>query len=97
MPLYNLMEDAATAEISRAQLWQWVHHKDGRLDDGRDVTVELFRSMMAEEMEKIKAELGEEHYRQGNYVRAAGLFDDIIADDKLADFLTLKAYDHLDG
>jgi malate synthase len=97
VPLYNLMEDAATAEISRAQLWQWVHHKDGRLDDGRDVTVELFRSMMAGEMEKIKAELGEEHYRQGNYVRAAGLFDDIIADDKLADFLTLKAYDHLDG
>jgi malate synthase len=97
VPLYNLMEDAATAEISRAQLWQWVHHKEGRLDDGRNVTVELFRSMMAEEMEKIKAALGEEHYRQGNYVRAAELFDEIIADDQLADFLTLKAYDHLDG
>src|SRR5205814_2520736 len=54
VPLFNLMEDAATAEISRAQVWQWIRHRDGRLDDGRNVTKELFRSVLEEELEKVR-------------------------------------------
>jgi len=97
VPLYNLMEDAATAEISRAQLWQWINHPDAALDDGRKITLDLFRSMMKEEMEKIKAEVGDTHFQQVEYEQAATLFDEIIAADSLAEFLTLKAYDHLKG
>jgi malate synthase len=97
VPLYHLMEDAATAEISRAQLWQWVNHPDAALDDGREITLELFRSMLKEEMEKIEKEVGEPTFRQINYAQAASLFDRIIAADSLAEFLTLAAYDHLEG
>ncbi len=97
VPLYNLMEDAATAEISRAQLWQWIKHPEAALDDGKKVTLELFRSMMKEEMEKIRAEVGAAHFRQVKYEQAATLFDEIIAADTLAEFLTLKAYDYLEG
>ncbi|WP_319408548.1 malate synthase A [uncultured Desulfosarcina sp.] len=96
VPLYNLMEDAATAEISRAQLWQWIKHPEAALDDGKKVTLELFRSMMKEEMEKIKAEVGAAQFRQIKYEQAATLFDEIIAADTLAEFLTLKAYDYLE-
>jgi len=97
VPLYHLMEDAATAEISRSQLWQWVHHPDAVLDDGRKVTLDLFRGMMEEEMEKIKAEVGEAAFRRIHYEKAAELFDRITAADTLAEFLTLKAYDYLIG
>jgi len=97
VPLYNLMEDAATAEISRAQLWQWIKHPDAALDDGRKITLDLFRSMLKEEMEKIEAEVGAMHFQQVKYEQAAALFDEIIAADTLAEFLTLKAYDHLEG
>jgi malate synthase len=97
VPLYNLMEDAATAEISRAQLWQWINHPDAALDDGRKITLDLFRLMMKEEMEKIKTEVGATHFQQVRYEQAATLFDEIIAADSLAEFLTLKAYDHLEG
>ena len=58
-PLNNLMEDAATAEISRAQLWQWIRHPKGVLDDGRKVTTEMYERLKKEELEKIKKELGE--------------------------------------
>jgi malate synthase len=95
VPIYNLMEDAATAEISRAQVWQWVHHADGILADGRKVTLEMFREIMAEELGKIKKAVGEEHFTKGNYEKAAGLFDDIIAKQELEEFLTLSAYEHL--
>ena len=95
VPLYNLMEDAATAEISRSQLWQWVKHPDAALEDGRTVTIDLFRSMLKEEMEKINSEVGEAKFGQGNYAKAAELFDAIIAADNLAEFLTLSAYENL--
>ena len=95
VPLYNLMEDAATAEISRAQVWQWVHHPKGVLEDGRKVTLELFRRVMAEEMDKIRQTVGEKPFVAGKYALAAQLFDEIIAGDTLEEFLTLKAYDHL--
>jgi malate synthase len=96
VPLYHLMEDAATAEISRAQLWQWIKHPDASLDDGRKITLDLFRAMVKEEMEKIKKEVGEPRFHQVKYSQAARLFDDIIAADTLAEFLTLAAYQHLE-
>lgn len=96
VPIYNLMEDAATAEISRTQLWQWVHHPQGVLTDGRKVTLDLFRSVMQEEMGDICDLVGDECYGDGKYNVASKLFDEIISNDELAEFLTLSAYEHLD-
>jgi malate synthase len=96
VPLYNLMEDAATAEISRTQLWQWVHNKKAVLDDGRPVTLELVRAIAKEEMDAIKAEVGEARYASGKYEAAARLFDEFTANEELAEFLTLAAYEQLD-
>jgi malate synthase len=96
VPIYNLMEDAATAEISRTQLWHWVHHPEGILDDGRKVTLELFRNLMQEEMEEICEVVGDECFGDGKYNLAAQLFDEIISNAELEEFLTLRAYPHLD-
>jgi malate synthase len=95
VPIRNLMEDAATAEISRSQLWQWIHNEKGVLDDGRKIDVPLFRTLLAEEMEVIKQELGS-GYDAGRYEEAARLFDEISTADKLVDFLTLPAYGMID-
>ncbi len=95
VPLNNLMEDAATAEISRAQVWQWVHHETGVLDEGRNVTYELFKTLLGEELEKIRETVGEEHYKAGNYEHAAELMDQITAADKFAPFLTSVAYQEI--
>ncbi|MCC6798105.1 MAG: malate synthase A [Candidatus Hydrogenedentes bacterium] len=96
VPLYNLMEDAATAEISRAQVWQWVHNPRGVLNDGRKVTMDLFRQIVKEELEKIRKEVGDARYTSGKYELAARMFDEIIASDQLEEFLTLRAYEQLD-
>ncbi len=96
VPIYNLMEDAATAEISRTQLWQWVHHPKGILTDGRKVTIELFRNLLHEEMQNICKRVGDECYGDGKYNVAAQLFDDIISNKELDEFLTLRAYPHLE-
>ncbi|MBT8372652.1 MAG: malate synthase, partial [Deltaproteobacteria bacterium] len=96
VPIYNLMEDAATAEISRTQVWQWIHHPKGILSDGRKVTLELFRTLMGEELQKIRGTVGEKHYANGNYEQAAQLFDEIISNEELEEFLTLRAYEYLD-
>jgi len=96
VPLYNLMEDAATAEISRAQVWQWIRHTKGVLTDGRKVTIDLFRQMLAEELEKIKAAVGTERYTSGHYQLASELFDRITTADQFVEFLTLPAYEYLD-
>ncbi len=96
VPLYNLMEDAATAEISRAQVWQWIRHPKGVLSDGRKVTVELYRQIAREELEKIKAGLGEEQYAARKFGLASELFDRITTDDQFVEFLTLPGYDYLD-
>jgi malate synthase len=95
VPIYNLMEDAATAEISRAQIWQWIHHPRGVLQDGRKVTVPLFRQILAQELDKIKASVGPESFAAGKYILAARILDDIITSDSFVEFLTLPAYDHL--
>jgi malate synthase len=90
------MEDAATAEISRAQLWQWIRHPKGVLSDGRKVTLDLFHELLEDEMEKIRKEVGDERFREGQFELAAKLFDEIISDDALDEFLTLRAYEYLD-
>ncbi len=92
VPLNNLMEDAATAEISRAQVWQWVHHETGVLDEGRNVTYELFKTLLGEELEKIRDKVGDESYKTGNSEHAAELMDQITADKHFAPFLTSVAY-----
>ncbi len=94
VPLYNLMEDAATAEISRTQLWQWLHH-DAMLDDGRDVTPDLYRQILDEELTSIRKRLGETRVAEGYLDRAVAIFDRLITSDELADFLTIPAYDEL--
>src|SRR3954468_7700557 len=87
VPVFNLMEDAATAEISRSQIWQWIRSSKGVLDDGRKVTVELFRALLKDELVKVKAAMSE-----GKYDEAAQLFERITADDNYVEFLTLPAY-----
>ncbi len=96
VPVFNLMEDAATAEISRSQIWQWIRSDKGRLADGRKVTVELFRKLLAEELPKVKGYLGEEAYAAGRYEDGARLFERITADDNYVEFLTLPAYERID-
>jgi malate synthase len=92
VPLYNLMEDAATAEISRTQVWQWVHH-GAKLDDGRAIDTAMFKSVIDEEMAKIRDAVGDARFESGQFAAAAELFDDLIAADALEDFLTVPAYE----
>jgi malate synthase len=96
VPLYNLMEDAATAEISRTQVWQWVHNPRGILQDGRKVTVPLVRQLIQEELQRVRRERGEARFENGHFTEATKLFDDLVANEKLEEFLTLRAYEMLD-
>ncbi|MEP9354505.1 malate synthase A [Xanthobacter sp. KR7-65] len=91
VPLYNLMEDAATAEISRAQVWQWIH-LGATLDDGRVVTAELFRTLLDDEMANLRSVLGPELYDAGRFPEAIKLFSDMSLADSFEEFLTLPAY-----
>jgi malate synthase len=95
VPIHHLMEDAATAEIARSQVWQWIHHPRGVLDDGRRVTVELFRRIRDEELAKLRAQLGEAAFAAGNFERASQLLDSITTAGKFEAFLTLPAYQAL--
>jgi malate synthase len=94
VPLFNLMEDAATAEISRAQVWQWVRHGQ-TLQDGRPVTKDFVREIVREENDKVKAAMGEEAYAQGRYEDAAQLMIDLVEQTVFEEFLTLPAYDRI--
>ncbi|MEA3291502.1 MAG: malate synthase A, partial [Pseudomonadota bacterium] len=96
VPLHNLMEDAATAEISRAQLWQWIRHPEAKLEDGREITAELFQDVLTGEMETIRAETTARGIGMVSYEHAAGLLREIVLDDEFAEFLTLPAYELLD-
>jgi len=96
VPINNLMEDAATAEISRAQLWQWVHHPTGVLDDGRRVTLDLVREHLRHEIERLRTQLGDEGLKTGHYEQAARLLDRLTADPRFNTFLTLAAYREID-
>jgi malate synthase len=95
VPLYNLMEDAATAEISRAQLWQWVRH-GARLDDGQVVTADLVTAVIDEEVAAIERELGAPRFAAGRFAEARDVFSSLCTADQLADFLTVAAYDRLE-
>jgi malate synthase len=91
VPLYNLMEDAATAEISRAQIWQWLYHR-ARLSDGREVTPEFFQSVLADEMAKVRAAVGPTTYDAGRFEDATELFTEMSLDLEFEEFLTVPAY-----
>ena len=95
VPLYFLMEDAATAEISRTQVWHWVRH-GASLDDGRKVTAGLVRTILDEEMARIRSDLGDERYEQGAFPAARELFERLCLEDEFTEFLTLPAYERLD-
>lgn len=95
VPLYNLMEDAATAEISRSQVWQWLHH-NASLADGRAITNELYSQMLEEEMDAIREEIGKDAFENGRFPEAVKLFDKMIRGDKFREFLTLPAYEYID-
>ncbi|MBQ0148183.1 MAG: malate synthase A [Flavobacteriaceae bacterium] len=92
--LYNLMEDAATAEISRTQIWQWLHHKV-RLDDGSELNCEKYKKLRSEEIEKIKKLIGEDRFRNGRFNLAIQLFDELVLNKEFKEFLTLSAYKYI--
>ena len=94
VPLYNLMEDAATAEISRTQIWQWIRLA-AALDDGRTVTAALVRTLLDEEMALLKETLGDGDFAGGRFDEAIALFNTLIEADRLEEFLTVPAYEAL--
>jgi malate synthase len=94
VPLYNLMEDAATAEISRAQLWQWLRH-GVRLADGRVLDLALFNALLGEELERIHREIGRDALAGRVFPTATRLFTNMVTAPEFDDFLTLPAYDLL--
>jgi malate synthase len=94
VPIYNLMEDAATAEISRTQVWQWLHH-GAKFNDGRTVTLELVRQTIPSVLEQLRTQLGTARYDAGKFALASQLFEQMMVSDQLGDFLTLAAYQYL--
>jgi malate synthase len=94
VPLYSLMEDAATAEISRTQIWQWLHHR-ARLDDGRSFTPDLYDQMLGEELKAIRDEIGAPRYDSGSFRLAGELFTRVAKAEPFVEFLTLPAYEYL--
>lgn len=91
VPIHNLMEDAATAEISRSQVWQWIRSTKGKLDDGRKVTTEMVKAMIPEELVKVKTVAG----NGPTYDRAAKIFEEMSTSEKFAEFLTLPLYEEI--
>jgi malate synthase len=95
--IYNLMEDAATAEIARSQVWQWVHTKQS-LNDGRPITAELVQRFETEELERIRSEVDDDDwfYSEGRPDESRRLFEQVALSDDFVEFLTLPAYELLD-
>jgi malate synthase len=91
--IFNLMEDAATAEISRSQVWQWIHN-DVALDDGPVVTREMVERLIDEELTKIRAASGED-FDADRYGQAVALFSEVALADTFAEFLTIPAYERM--
>ncbi|MHA7680729.1 malate synthase A [Cupriavidus sp. PET2-C1] len=92
VPIHNLMEDAATAEISRSQVWQWIRSPKGKLEDGRKVTAEMVRALIPEELAKVKAFVGGE---TTTYDRAGEIFEQMSTSEDFAEFLTLPLYEEI--
>jgi malate synthase len=95
VPINNLMEDAATAEIARVQIWQWIHHPAGILSDGRRVTLELFRSLLRQEGERLTAPAACDANLRGHYREAARILDEMTSAATCTEFLTVVAYPQL--
>ncbi len=93
--IFNLMEDAATAEIARSQVWQWIQHSEGKLDDGRQITLEMVQTMIPEELAKIREAYGKA-YDEEKMNQATDLFTSLVSGDNFEEFLTIRAYDQLD-
>ena len=93
VPLYNLMEDAATAEISRAQVWQWLHHR--ATVDGTPLDAERFARVVEGEMVRIRSEIGDERFAGGRFDEARDIFTRLSTAPQFEEFLTLSAYDLL--
>ncbi|MCB0635622.1 MAG: malate synthase A [Lewinella sp.] len=92
--LYHLMEDAATAEISRTQLWQWIH-QGATLADGRSLSPQLYQTLLTDELQKIRHYVGDQAFELGRFPKAIALFNQLIEDPEFTEFLTLPAYDSL--
>ena len=95
-PINHLMEDAATAEISRTQVWQWIRHPEGKLEDGRKITGELVDQVLEEELQKLQQQFGKDVYDTGRFEEAAGLFRRLVLNDDFIEFLTVPGYDQLE-
>ena len=95
VPIFNLMEDAATAEISRSQVWQWIRSPKGTLDDGRKVTKELVATLLPQELAAIRSLLGAA-YAEGRYDEGARIFAELVSNDTFVEFLTLPAYERIE-
>lgn len=95
VPIYNLMEDAATAEISRSQLWQWVHNPHATLADGRPIDEEMYRKLRPIALQRTEAAVGSTRFNNGKFMEAADLLDTLVLADDFTDFLTLPAYQQL--
>ncbi|MGC4376343.1 malate synthase A [Fictibacillus sp. Mic-4] len=95
VPIHHLMEDAATAEISRAQVWQWIRHPKGVLENGQKITFELFSQYVDEELEKIKQSIGVETFEQGKFDQARQWFEELTRNEEFEDFLTISGYELL--
>jgi malate synthase len=93
--IHNLMEDAATAEISRSQVWQWIHNDVTLADTGEQVTVELVRKVADEVTAEVRTEIGDDAYEAGRWAEAREIFETVALADDFVDFLTLPAYDRL--
>jgi malate synthase len=94
VPIYNLMEDAATAEICRSQVWQWIHHR-AQTADRKTITPAYTRELIEEELEKLRISFGAEEFGRRKFMLAQDLFEGLVFNDRLEDFLTLVAYKHL--
>ena len=93
VPIHNLMEDAATAEISRSQVWQWVASPKGILDDGRKVTANMVCAMIGQELAKVKENVTAQGEDVSTYEQAAGIFTDMSLTPEYPEFLTLPLYE----
>jgi malate synthase len=90
--IHHLMEDAATAEISRTQVWQWLQNA-ATLEDGRTIDLKLYEDLKLDELKKIEQYVGKSAYQQGRFVEAIALFDELVCSVNYIDFLTLSAYE----
>ena len=96
VPLNNLMEDAATAEISRAQIWQWIRHPRSATASGTKITEKMFLKVLDEEMDRIAEQIGPHRIEMGNFTNAKEIFRRVVQNDEFTEFITLPAYDYLE-